>query len=112
MVGLSFDGARVEAGLRKFIRNIDASLQRTGYEHAQRSAEQIKGETPVLTGRLAHTVGATRTAVGGDVHYGGALPYARKINRHTHAVEHAMSSAPSAFRQVMIAAAEQEISRL
>jgi hypothetical protein len=110
--GFTIDASKVTRGIAKLAKGLEDASAKRGMEHATRTAKEIQSAVPVLTGRLAGTVKATRTQGGGDVHYGGTLPYARKIERRNHAVANALAGAPSSFHRTMVAAAEQEVAKL
>lgn len=112
MIGVELDATALIRGLEKFAAGLEREGARRGLENATHTAEQIRSGVPVLTGRLAGTVKATRTPVGGDVHYGGTLPYARKIERREHAVATAVENAPGEFHRAMVDVAAQEVARL
>lgn len=108
-LGLSMDVSSVTRGMAKLAKGLDHITATTGYEHAQRTAAEIHAAVPVWTGALQSTCRATRIPYGGDVHYGGTLPYARKIERRTHVVANALAGAPGRFQREMTALAQQEI---
>jgi len=111
-ISVEVDASAVVRGLAQLAAGLERASREEGLRQAERTASDIRAAVPVLTGRLVSTVKATPVAGGGAVEYGGNLPYARKIERRTHAVANAVAAAPDAFARTMTSAAEREVARL
>jgi hypothetical protein len=108
---IEVDASRVTRG----VSHLSAGLARTsalGMTQAGRTATKIRERVPVLTGRLRASVHAEPVAGGGQVLYGDALPYARKIERHKHAVAAGVAGSQAEFQAAARAAAEREVGSL
>lgn len=81
-------------------------------DQARHTASKVKSGVPVLTGRLAATVKPSKIVGGAAVSYGGTLPYARKIERRSHAVQDGIEGAQAEFIARMTVAAEREVNSL
>jgi hypothetical protein len=98
--------------LAQFGRGIESQVDRVGFGQASTTAADIRERVPVRSGRLAATVRPVRDAQGGAVTYGGALPYARYIERRTGAVAAAVAAGTARFPRDCEAAAETEARRI
>lgn len=106
------DWSDVERGVRQLADGLARAGPTVGYATAVKVADRIRGGVPVLTGRLRGTVHADHVHDGGAVHYGGTLPYARKIERRTHAVAEGTRGAEAAFYAAMEHAGATEVRKL
>ena len=106
------DWAPVTKAVAQLTDGVESGSRRAALEQATATAGEIRSAVPVLTGRLAASVGVIPEGDGAAVTYGGGLPYARKIERRTHAVADAVADAPARFAAAETAMAEREVSRL
>jgi hypothetical protein len=109
---IQVDATAVTRGMRQLAAGLDRVPPRTGLEQATDTASRIRGQVPVRSGRLAHTVQAVRVPNGGAVTYGGGLPYAHYIEGRSHAVADGIAGAPEQFHGRMEHAAAREVNAL
>jgi hypothetical protein len=83
-----------------------------GMQVATAVAARIQGVTPVLSGRLAGSVGAVPIPFGGGVTYGGGVPYAGKIERSQHPVRKGSVGSAPLFKAAATAQTAKEIASL
>jgi hypothetical protein len=94
--------ASVQIDTRKLDRglaNLTAGLTRstTARDQADETANALRTEIPVRSGRLRSTVTVSFDGRAAAVNYGGSLPYANYINHRTRAVDTATRNAETAF---------------
>jgi hypothetical protein len=113
------DNVRVhldDSDLRRALQQLSAGIgrrsERTGYTQAVSTASRIRGRVPVRTGRLAATVHAGPSSGGGSVTYGGGLPYARYIEKRSHAVRDGLRGVDVQYQRAMSDVAETEARRI
>jgi hypothetical protein len=94
------------AGMRRLDVGLKADAQTVGKAMADNVAQDVRQETPVLTGRLRSSVTTNTIPFGAETHYGTDVPYAGKIERRNHMVEDALNGAPEKFLAAITAAAE------
>jgi hypothetical protein len=111
-IGVTCNTTDVTRGCRQLASELPKAGDRTGILQAQLTANRIRAGVPVRSGRLRSTVHAVPAPHGGAVTYGGNLPYARYIERRTHAVENGTASGAVEFRAAMTVAAAREVNRL
>ena len=78
---------------------------------AEQTAQAIRGQVPVVTGRLQGSVQVVPFPDGYGVSYGGGVPYARKIERRDHTVKTNVDSAVARYPKEAHSLAETEARR-
>lgn len=112
MIRVHVDVSDLVRALARLSDGLERAGPRTGMDAARESAQAIRRDVPVRSGRLRSTVDAVPIPDGGAVTYGGTLPYARYIERRSHAVAHELARSPDAFADAMTSAAEREVARI
>jgi len=108
---VEIDWSGVSRGIHTLKIGLDRDSQRVGMSTAQKVAAQVRARVPVLTGRLRSTVRAVAVQGGGEVTYGGGLPYANKIARRT-GLWNTLAGLDQIFLRAMTDAARTEVNRL
>jgi hypothetical protein len=101
--------------LQRYIGHLADALEsggpRVAQAAAERTAAQIAGDVPVLTGRLRASVTVADVGEGYAVSYGSGVPYARKIERRDGTVSRAVDSAADPYYRAQLELAQMEARR-
>jgi hypothetical protein len=109
---VELDTRALDAGCRQLVTGIDRDDGLVAMKAAGVVAGRLRPMIPVLTGALLNTLRITSITHGAEGHYGGSLPYARRIDRRTNATATATAGAPSLYHQLATAMTAAEIRRL
>lgn len=106
------DWAPLDRAMRQLSDGIDEGARREARDAANAAAAAIRPRVPVLTGALQSTVEVNDLPDGGEVSYGGGLPYAAYIERRSHAVEEGVAVASDQYERAALEMARREVRKL
>jgi len=105
------DTSKLQAYIDRLAGALDTGGPRVAQAAAERTASQIAGEVPVLTGRLRASVTVADVGDGYAVSYGSGVPYARKIERRDGTVARAQADAADPYYRAQLELAQMEARR-
>lgn len=105
---VEIDTAELERYAARLADNLTAHGPDLARRHAERVAQQIRGNVPRRSGRLAASVKVNNERDGSAVEYGGGVPYATYIEHRTSTVADATDDAAEPFYRDAVQLAESE----